>query len=73
MNGNKYVIECDSQQFHENTEKERRYEKERDRYMTKEDYKILRYTGKEIMENPYKVAKNAISIMIDVKEKDLSF
>lgn len=52
----KVLVECDSQEFHERTEQERRYEKKRDREITGQGYRILRYTGKEIMEEPYKIA-----------------
>lgn len=57
---NEILVECDSQEFHERTEKERRYEKKRDRYLISKGYKIFHYTGKEIIENPLKVAKEII-------------
>jgi len=59
------VVECDGTAFHERTEKERRHEKLRDRYMQKMDLKVFRYTGKEILDNPYKVAKEIISYVSD--------
>ncbi len=54
------IIECDSQEFHEKTEKERRYEKNRDRELLRSGYKVFHFTGKEIIENPYKVAAEAL-------------
>lgn len=50
------LVECDSQQWHERTEEERRYEKRRDRDLTAKGYRVLHFTGKEILENPYLVA-----------------
>lgn len=50
------LVECDSQQFHERTEKERRYEKQRDRYLTANGYTVLHFTGSEIVQNPWKIA-----------------
>lgn len=50
------LVECDSQEWHERSEKERRYEKARDRYFAKKGLKIFHYTGKEITEDPAKVA-----------------
>ena len=50
------LIECDSQEFHERTEMERRYEKERDRYLISKGYIILHFTGREILENPFKIS-----------------
>jgi len=57
------IVECDSQTWHERTEKERRYEKRRDRYLQTKGYEIFHYTGKEIMENPFKIAKEAIDFI----------
>ena len=45
------IVEADSQQFHERTEKERRYEKERDRFLAEKGYTVLHFTGKEILED----------------------
>lgn len=50
------VVECDSQVWHERTEKERRYEKRRDRDLVRRGYHVFRFTGKEIMKHPGKVA-----------------
>ncbi len=50
------LVECDSQKWHERTEKERRYEKARDRYFAKHNLKIFHYTGTEIIKNPHKIA-----------------
>jgi very-short-patch-repair endonuclease len=65
------VIECDSQQFHERTEQERRYEKARDRWFNKEGYTVLHYTGKEIIEDPFLVAADAMSHIINLEPKEL--
>jgi very-short-patch-repair endonuclease len=49
------IVECDSQQFHERNEEERRKEKERERFLVLKGYKIFRFTGKEIIQNTKKV------------------
>jgi len=54
------VVECDSQIFHERSENERRYEKARDRYLQEQGYNIYHYTGKEIIEKTYEIAKEII-------------
>jgi len=59
------VVECDSQQFHERTEKERRYEKARDRYLIKNGFKIFHYTGSEIVKEPFRVAKEILEEVTD--------
>jgi len=58
---NAVIVECDSQKWHERTEKQRRYEKKRDRFLIKEGYKVFHYTGKEIIDTPYKVAAEILS------------
>jgi len=54
------IVECDSQEFHDRTEKERRYEKERDRYLASKGWKLFHYTGKQILEDPLKIAKEIV-------------
>jgi len=51
------IVECDSQEWHERTESERRYEKARDRYLQNQGYKVFHYTGKEIIEDAFKIAE----------------
>lgn len=62
------VVECDGTAFHERTEAERRKEKLRDRYMQKLGMKVFRYTGKEILDDPYKVAVDVIGYVTDDEE-----
>lgn len=64
------IMECDSQQFHERTEKERRYEKARDRYFTMQGYKVFHYTGSEIIIRPLEIAVEAIAYVTERFERD---
>ncbi len=61
------IVECDSQEFHERTESERRYEKERDRFLASKGWKVFHYTGKQIVEAPLKIAKE---IIVEVTGQD---
>ena len=65
------IVECDSQQWHERTEKERRYEKRRDRYLQSEGYKVFRFTGLEINENPINCAKEILSYITNVEINEI--
>lgn len=47
------IVELDSQKWHETTEKQRMYEKKRERFIQSKGFNILRFTGKEIMEDPF--------------------
>lgn len=66
------VVECDGTAFHERTEDERRREKRRDRYMQKLDLKVFRYTGKEILEDPYQIAKEVLAYITDHPENTVT-
>ena len=61
---NEVIVECDSQEWHERTERQRRIEKERDRYLQTKGYSIFRYTGKEIMEDTFLVALDILQHVI---------
>lgn len=67
------IVECDSQEWHERTEKERRYEKARDRYLTQKGYKVFHYTGREIIKKPFRVVKEILQEIIKPFHCDLSF
>lgn len=64
------IVECDSQQFHDRTEPERRYEKIRDRFLQKSGHKVFRFTGKEIKDKPLQCAAEVISYLTDIKEDE---
>lgn len=62
------IVECDSQQFHERTEKERRYEKKRDRFLITKGYKTFHYTGSEIVKNAFEIAAEIISFVTGIED-----
>jgi len=66
------IVECDSQEFHERTEKERRYEKMRDRFFLSQGYKVFRYTGKEIIERPLDIAIEIIAFVTENKIEEFN-
>lgn len=66
------VVECDGTAFHERTELERRNEKRRDRYMQKIGMKVFRYTGKELLDDPYKIAAEVIGYVTDDEDGTLT-
>jgi very-short-patch-repair endonuclease len=68
---NKVLVECDSQEFHERTERERRYEKKRDRYFTGMGLKVFHFTGKEIKDHPMETAREIICFLTGIKEDEI--
>lgn len=65
------IVECDSQAFHDRTEPERRHEKRRERHFVRKGFRVLHYTGKEILERPIEVACETISILTENDPSDL--
>lgn len=57
------VIELDGHDFHDKDKSQRAYEKSRDRYFVKSGYKVLHFTGSEVVADPYKVAFEALSLI----------
>ncbi len=69
----KVIVECDSQQFHERDEKERRYEKKRDRFLQAKGYTVFRFTGSEIVKEPFRVAAEVISFLTGHDVENLQY
>lgn len=65
------VVECDSQQFHDRTEQDRRYEKQRDRFLQTQGYKIFHYTGSEICQKPLKIAQEIIAFVMERDKEEI--
>lgn len=59
----KIIIECDGHDFHEKTKEQAKHDKERDRYLTSQGYKILRYTGSEIYNDFIKIEKELLALL----------
>lgn len=60
----KIVIECDGHDFHEKTKEQAARDKRRDREMTLSGYKVLRYTGSEIVSDPEQIISDIYDIMV---------
>ena len=68
----KIAVELDGQSFHDTDEKQRRYEKARDRFLQKKGFKVFRYTGSEIVRDPFAAALECIAYLIGADERDLA-
>ena len=64
-----FVVECDGHQFHEKTKKQAQHDKERDRILTKHGYRVLRFTGSEIVKDPIKCGYEVITAVWDLLKK----
>lgn len=65
------IVELDGHEFHDRNEKQRRHEKARDRFFQKQGYKVFRYTGAEIVQNPFTAAAECLAYLTGESEEDL--
>ena len=64
------IVELDGHAFHERNEKERRYEKKRDRVLASKGYHVFHFTGSEVVRDPFGVAAECLAFLIgDTKEE----
>lgn len=56
------AVELDGHEFHDKDKTQRAYEKARDRFLVKSGYKVLHFTGSEVVADPYKVAFEVLQL-----------
>jgi len=69
----KAIIECDGHDFHEKTKEQAREDRKRERLFVRHGYKVLRYTGQEIYENPFRCADEVfktLEMLVVIKCRD---
>lgn len=57
------VIELDGHDFHDKNKRQRSYEKARDRFLVKQGYRVLHFTGSDVVADPFKVAREALELV----------
>ena len=57
------VIECDGHDFHEKTKEQAARDKQRDRYLQRMGFKVLRFTGSEIWRDAAKCAAEVFEVL----------
>jgi very-short-patch-repair endonuclease len=57
------VVELDGHQFHDKNKHQRSYEKARDRFLVREGYQVLHFTGSDIVRDPYQAAHEVMELM----------
>lgn len=56
-------VELDGHAFHDRDERQRRYEKTRDRALTAKGYKVFHFTGSEVNANPLTAAAEVFKVV----------
>jgi very-short-patch-repair endonuclease len=57
------IVELDGHDFHDKDKAQRAYEKARDRHLVKNGYRVLHFTGSEVVKDPYKVAHEVLELI----------
>lgn len=57
------VVELDGHAFHDKDKKQRAYEKARDRFLVKQGFRVLHFTGSEVVADPHKVAYEVLDML----------
>lgn len=60
-------VELDGHEFHDRDERQRRYEKSRDRFLTASGYSVLHFTGSEIVKDPCAAALETYKLASDIQ------
>jgi very-short-patch-repair endonuclease len=61
------IIECDGHDFHERTKEQAEHDRQRDRYMQAHDFRIMRFTGRELFRDPMKCAREVDDFLASAK------
>jgi very-short-patch-repair endonuclease len=57
------IVELDGHDFHDKDKRQRSYEKARDRFLVKQRYRVLHFTGSDLVADPFKVAYEALEML----------
>lgn len=57
------VVELDGHAFHDKDKKQRAYEKSRDRFLVKQGFRVLHFTGSEVVADPHKIAYEVLDML----------
>jgi very-short-patch-repair endonuclease len=57
------IVELDGHAFHDKDKRQRSYEKARDRFLQKEGYKVLHFTGSDVAADPFLVAHEVLGML----------
>jgi very-short-patch-repair endonuclease len=58
------IIECDGYNYHDKTREQARYDRQRDRHMQRQGFVVARFTGDEILEQPFECAFEVMDLVL---------
>ena len=64
------AVECDGHEFHERTKEQAQHDKARDRALTADGWRVLRFTGSEVWADPQARVREIVSMLLtDSKQR----
>lgn len=57
------IVELDGHDFHDKDKRQRSYEKARDRFLVKKGYRVLHFTGSDVVADPFRVAHEVLEML----------
>lgn len=57
------IVELDGHAFHDKDKKQRAYEKARDRFLVRAGFRVVHYTGSEVVADPFAVAHEVLDML----------
>lgn len=57
------VVELDGHDFHDKDKRQRSYEKKRDRELTKRGYRVVHYTGSDVVKDPFVCVREVLEML----------
>lgn len=57
------VVELDGHAFHDKDKRQRSYEKARDRFLVRSGYRVLHFTGSDVVKDPFAVSYEALELL----------
>ncbi len=66
--GKGIIVELDGHAFHDKDQRQRSYEKARDRHLVKAGYRVLHYTGSDVVADPFAPAHEVLALLDVTRE-----
>jgi very-short-patch-repair endonuclease len=57
------IVELDGHDFHDKDKAQRSYEKARDRFLTRERYRVVHFTGSDVVKDPFATAHEVLEML----------
>lgn len=57
------IVELDGHDFHDKDKRQRSYEKARDRYLVAHGYRVVHFTGSDVVSDPFRVAYEVLNLL----------